>query len=317
MAVSVSRGPRRSATWPSGVASSMPSAPATSIPRPTCAGERPVERVRKIAQVVNQAPLPRLETRMPRQSRRSGPRGNMMLHATLNRAVTLQRTENRHRSDPRVPLLKELADPIRLRVIDRLGHAGPATVSELAEGMRVPMPQLSNHLRRLRDAGLVTVERSGRHALYALADEGLQALLPLLDRLTGRIAPEPPEPDDGDGRTCYAHLGGRLGVGVYRALLERGALRDRPDGMVELGANGEPLAALGVDPANVEGERRRFAFECFDARQHAPHLAGALGDAVADALVTKGWTQRAGDAREVRLTPAGRRGLERALGLAL
>ena len=58
------------------------------------------------------------------------------------------------RSDPRVALLKELAHPLRLRVIDRLGHLGPAPVSALAAELRAPMPELSNHLRRLRDAGL-------------------------------------------------------------------------------------------------------------------------------------------------------------------
>src|SRR4051794_3862604 len=199
MAVSVSRGPRRSARWPSGAASSRPSPAAMAIPRPTCAGAS--ERVRKIAQLVNQAPLPRFETSMPRQSRRMGT-VRMTLHATLKRALTLQKNQNRQRHDPRVDLLKELADPVRLRVVDRLGHRGPATVSELAAELRLPMPQLSNHLRRLRESGLVRVERAGRHAVYQLADPGLEALLPLLDRLTGRIAPAPPEPDETDGRTC-------------------------------------------------------------------------------------------------------------------
>jgi DNA-binding transcriptional ArsR family regulator len=226
--------------------------------------------------------------------------------------MTIQDKGKRQRPDPRVPLLKELADPVRLRVIDRLGHVGPATVSELAGALGLPMPQLSNHLRRLREAGLVQVERSGRHAVYALADEGLQALLPLLDRLTGRIAPAPPEPDDADGRTCYDHLGGRLGVALYRALRDRGALRDRPDGTVEL-ADPATLSALGVEPPDPD--RRRFAFECFDARQHAPHLAGALGDELLAALTARGWIEREDGSRAVRLTTPGARALKRILGL--
>src|SRR5919199_1447856 len=126
--------------------------------------------------------------------------------------MTLQDDEKRHRADPRVALLKELADP----------------------------------LRRLREAGLVVVERTGRHALYRLADESLFALLPLLDRLTGRVAAAPePVPDFAAGRTCYSHLAGRLGVAVYRALLERGSLRDRADGTVEVGPAG--LDVLGID----------------------------------------------------------------------
>src|SRR6478609_3603108 len=97
---------------------------------------------------------------------------------------------NEKPGDPRVALLKELADPLRLRVVDRLGHAGPATVSRLAAELGVSLPQLSNHLRRLRDAGLVSVRRSGRQAIYELADPGLQQLLPLLDSITGRVLAE-------------------------------------------------------------------------------------------------------------------------------
>jgi DNA-binding transcriptional ArsR family regulator len=239
----------------------------------------------------------------------------MTLHRTLKRAVTVQPEQNRQRYDPRIDLLKELADPVRLRVIDHLGNVGPATVSELAAGLRVTMPQLSNHLRRLRDAGLVRVERTGRHAIYELADESLQALLPLLDRLTGRVNTVPPQPDPEAGRTCYDHLAGRLGVALYARLRERGALRDQADGTVEVG-DAAALRGLGVDPAAVGGDRRRFAFECFDAQQHAPHLAGALGDALAEGLLARGWIER-GDGRAVRVTPAGERGLRDSLDIAL
>jgi DNA-binding transcriptional ArsR family regulator len=214
--------------------------------------------------------------------------------------------------DPRVGLLKELADPLRLRVIDRLGHGGPASPSELAEALDVALPQLSNHLRRLRDAGLVTVQRSGRHAVYELADEGLRALLPMLDRLTGRIVvtPESPASPFASARTCYDHLAGTLGVSLYGALRSRDALRDRPDGTVELGPRAaETFAALGVALDGVGGERRRFAFECFDATEHAPHLAGALGDALATALRRRGWVEP-GAGRVVGVTEAGVRGLQ-------
>ena len=65
-----------------------------------------------------------------------------------------------------------------------------------------------------------------------------------------------------------------------------------------------PLAALGVDVGAVPAGRRRLAFECLDATEHAAHLAGALGGALADALFARGWVERVGG-REVRLTPAG------------
>jgi DNA-binding transcriptional ArsR family regulator len=222
--------------------------------------------------------------------------------------------------DPRVALLRELADPLRLRVVDHLWQTGAATPSELSSRLGVPPPQLSNHLRRLRDAGLVRVDRRGRHAVYALADEGLDVLMLLLDRITGRVAPRPPagplRPQE-LARTCYDHLAGRLGVALYGALRARGALEAHADGTVRLGPQAATvLPALGVDPAALGSERRRFAYECLDALEHAPHLAGALGDAIAGALAGRGWIEREDDSRLVRLTPRGRRGLRRTLGLA-
>jgi DNA-binding transcriptional ArsR family regulator len=223
--------------------------------------------------------------------------------------------EQQRRADPRIALLKELADPIRLRVIDRLTNAGPATVTRLAEELGVALPQLSNHLRRLRNAKLVVAERSGRQVVYELADPGLELLPPLLDSITGRVhagtvAVAPGVPS----RTCYGHLGGEIGVGVYRSLLDRRALVAGPDGIVELGPRAaEDLAALGVEVADIQPGRRRFAFECLDATQRAPHLAGALGDAVAQALTARKWIERADEGRAYRLTTAGRRGLKRVL----
>jgi DNA-binding transcriptional ArsR family regulator len=182
----------------------------------------------------------------------------------------------------------------------------------------LPLPQLSNHLRRLRDAKIVRVRREGRSAIYELTDPGLQALAPLLDRLAGRLSAPTTrsEPDFARGRTCYDHLAGRLGVDIYAALLERDALRSLPDGTIELGpAAAEAFGALTVDPAAVERGRRRFAFECLDVTERAPHLAGALGDELAEALVRRGWVER-GDGRVVELTAAGKRGLKRALGVS-
>jgi DNA-binding transcriptional ArsR family regulator len=222
-------------------------------------------------------------------------------------------------SDPRVALLKELAEPLRLRVVDTLGHRGPSSVSELAAHLEVPLPQLSNHLRRLREAGLVRVERTGRHAIYELADPGLESLLPLLDSITGRVAPaRPPGAEDfSRARTCYDHLAGWVGVALYAALRDRDALRGHSDGSVELGPNAAAtLRSLGVDAQSVQPGRRRFAFECLDVTQHEPHLAGALGDAITESLTEKGWIEPAGEGRVMRVTQRGKSGLKRALGIS-
>jgi DNA-binding transcriptional ArsR family regulator len=222
-------------------------------------------------------------------------------------------------ADPRPGLLKLLAEPLRLKVIDRLGHLGPATVSEMAAELDVPLPQLSNHLRKLREAGLVSVERNGRQAIYDLADPGVEVLLPLLDRITGRTAPPPPErPDFADCRTCYRHLAGRLGTVLYDVLVERGALAPQVDGTIELGPEAAPVfKALGVDADRPQGTRKRFAFECLDCTENRPHLAGLMGDRVAETLTGNGWVEHTDEPRVMRITPGGKRGLSRALGVEL
>src|SRR4051812_18788799 len=223
--------------------------------------------------------------------------------------------------DPRITLLKQLADPLRLRVVDVLGNRGPSSVSELAAHMDVPLPQLSNHLRQLREAGLVRVERSGRSAIYELADPGLERLLPMLDSITGRVAPKrkPAVDDFSQARTCYHHLAGYAGVALYAALRKRDAVVGASDGTVELGPNARAvLGSLGVDADAIEPGRRRFAFECLDVTQHEPHLAGALGDAITGSLLAKRWIEPSGgDGRAVRVTRSGKAGLRRTLGITL
>lgn len=63
-----------------------------------------------------------------------------------------------------------LASPVRVRVIERL-VVGEACVHELVEALGLPQPLVSQHLRVLRGARLVTRTRRGREMAYALADD--------------------------------------------------------------------------------------------------------------------------------------------------
>ena len=65
---------------------------------------------------------------------------------------------------------RALGDTNRLDLVRRLAR-GPATVSELIESTGLSQPLVSWHLRRLRSAGLVTSERSGRESICTLRTE--------------------------------------------------------------------------------------------------------------------------------------------------
>lgn len=75
--------------------------------------------------------------------------------------------------------LKSLSHPARLVLLCRLTE-GPATVSALEAFVELPQSEVSKHLARLRDDGLVTADRQGRSITYALADERTARVVELL-----------------------------------------------------------------------------------------------------------------------------------------
>ena len=74
-------------------------------------------------------------------------------------------------------LAKALADPVRVQVVDVLRKAaGEVCVCELVPLFSISQPTLSHHLKKLRDAGIVGVERRGLWAYYYVRREALEEL---------------------------------------------------------------------------------------------------------------------------------------------
>lgn len=73
-----------------------------------------------------------------------------------------------------------LADPTRRRVLELL-RRGPASVATLAGQLPVSRPAVSQHLRALREAGLVTYRAEGTRHVYAVDRSGLAELRAWLD----------------------------------------------------------------------------------------------------------------------------------------
>ena len=76
--------------------------------------------------------------------------------------------------------LTALADPTRRAVFERL-RAGPLPVNAVAAGMPVSRPAVSQHLKALKEAGLVQERSEGVRRIYSVRREGLQALRDWLD----------------------------------------------------------------------------------------------------------------------------------------
>ena len=77
--------------------------------------------------------------------------------------------------------LDALGDPTRRLVFSRL-RSGPLSVAALSRGLPISRPAVSQHLKILKDAGLVTDEAVGTRRIYRVDRNGLAALRAWLDR---------------------------------------------------------------------------------------------------------------------------------------
>jgi DNA-binding transcriptional ArsR family regulator len=79
-----------------------------------------------------------------------------------------------------------LGDPTR-RVIFETLAGGPLPVCELARRLPVSRPAVSQHLRALKDAGLVTDHAAGTRRVYQLDPAGLELIRAYLDQIWGKL----------------------------------------------------------------------------------------------------------------------------------
>jgi ArsR family transcriptional regulator, arsenate/arsenite/antimonite-responsive transcriptional repressor len=82
----------------------------------------------------------------------------------------------------RVDVLRAVADPTRLQVLELLSDEGEHCHCELEEVLGAPANRLSFHLRVLRECGLVGSRRNGRRVYYHVHPGALERLRDLLPR---------------------------------------------------------------------------------------------------------------------------------------
>jgi ArsR family transcriptional regulator, arsenate/arsenite/antimonite-responsive transcriptional repressor len=104
----------------------------------------------------------------PKQKRRAG---EACCEPLVHPAVSSDQAERL------ASLSKAVGDPIRVQLVDVLRkHAGKVCVCELTPLFDVSQPTVSHHLKVLRDAGLVGVERRGLWAYYYVNPEAVKEL---------------------------------------------------------------------------------------------------------------------------------------------
>ncbi|HEY4863103.1 MAG TPA: helix-turn-helix domain-containing protein [Xanthobacteraceae bacterium] len=189
--------------------------------------------------------------------------------------------------------------------------AGPAlTMTELAEEVGLALPTVSGHLARLERAGLVAVERQGRHRYFRLASPdvaiAIEGIMPLAARAGHlRTRPGPREPELRYARSCYDHLAGNLAVKIFDDLMAKHVLDKRDDtlNLTQLGKRF--FAKRGIEIDALSRAHRPLCRTCLDWSERRSHLAGQLGAAIFDAILSRGWAVRDRRSRIVRFAKGG------------
>jgi DNA-binding transcriptional ArsR family regulator len=83
--------------------------------------------------------------------------------------------------EQRKDVFRALSHPLRRRIIEKL-HDEPASVTDLAQGWPTSLPVLSQHLKVLRETGLVKTRREGSRHIYKLQNRRLGDAKKWVDR---------------------------------------------------------------------------------------------------------------------------------------
>ena len=207
-----------------------------------------------------------------------------------------------------------IGDHARAEALAALMADRALTASELGDIAGVGKATMSAHLAKLRAAGLIRLERQGRHRYFRLADPDvgrlLEALMGVAYRAGAvRLVSSPRDPALRRARVCYDHLAGEVGVQVYEHLVRLRVLQ-RSGEKLHLTAHGRDwFTRFGIDVEAISQFKRTFCRPCLDWSERRTHLAGALGKAFLEHIERQGWARRARQSRIVTFSPLGERAL--------
>jgi DNA-binding transcriptional ArsR family regulator len=214
-----------------------------------------------------------------------------------------------------------VGDPARANILCALlgGHA--LTAKELAFAARVSPQTTSGHLGKLTEARLIVALQQGRFRYYRLAGprvaQMLESIMNVASMMPPRARPVRMDPRMRTARLCYDHCAGLLGVGLADSLRENGHIELTDDGGVVTLPGTQFLTEFGLDVDGLRKHRRVFCGPCLDWSERRPHLAGAVGAALARRLFALGWIERVRDTRALIVSPAGHQGLKHTFGFSL
>ena len=213
-----------------------------------------------------------------------------------------------------------IGDPVRAEMLTALMAGRALTATELATHAGITKQTGSTHLRRLLDARLISMHAQGRHRYFAIANESVAELIERMtgiaaDAATVRLHTGPREPALRKARVCYDHLAGELAVSMYERFAQARWLRFEHEALTLTSDGENAIANFGIDLERVRTQRRALCRVCMDWSERRNHLAGALGAAILDRIVDRGWAKRERASRLIKFKPSGERAFRAAFGI--
>lgn len=210
--------------------------------------------------------------------------------------------------ESRVAMLQALMGGIALSASELAWHAG------------VTNQTATSHLNELVNAKLLYRRKCGRFHYYEINGDSVASTIekiasgiPMKDSRDFR---RNVKPELKKARFCYDHLAGELGVEISRILVQIEALILYQDSFHLPGTEHPIYRTIGVDLGEIRKSRRQLCPRCLDWTERLPHVAGAVGAAIATKLVESGFIIRSRNDRSVNITRLGRYFLIDTLGLS-
>lgn len=216
-----------------------------------------------------------------------------------------------------------IGDPTRATILWTLLDGKAFTATELAITADTSAQNISMHLSKLVQAGLLSVENQGRHKYYKFSRKEIAYAIEAMANLI-------PQPVTGKNnhfvnnlspvkycRTCYDHLAGKVGVLLTDSLLKQKIIIDS-NNTFEITKKGEKwFSNLDIHIDDLKLQRRSFIRPCLDWSERRNHMAGSLAASLLDKMLSSDWVRKIKNSREIIITAKGQKKLAEYFKLSL
>lgn len=205
-----------------------------------------------------------------------------------------------------------IGDPVRAKILWSLLDGKAYTATELSIMADTSPQNISMHVAKLVNANFLKVASQGRHKYYAFARDEVAYVIEAMGNLVprGENAQEKSSADISPikyCRTCYDHLAGKVGVSLTEKLLETKMIRHNGDEFSTTKKGNDFFKKLDIDAETLRQSRRFFAKPCLDWSERKYHMAGSLGAALLNKMLTSDWLRRTRDSRAIIITAKGQK----------